>query len=231
MSRDFLTDKPLYDITRFTTLDFPENLASIFWFCKCNMRCPYCYNTPIVFGEGTISIQEALNFLKTRQNRLTGIVLSGGECTLYPHLEELCKKIKDLGFKIKIDTNGTNPKLLKHLVQNRLVDYIALDYKAPKEKFENITQNRNFDDFQETLDFLIHTDFPFETRTTVHSGLLNENDINRIIDDLHTRNYTKTYYLQNYLHVDDNIGLIDEQHRQIDILKLNNKIKIDFREF
>jgi len=229
--RDFLTDKPLYDITKFTTLDFPENLASIFWFCGCNMRCPYCYNTPIVFGDGTIDIQNALDFLKTRQNRLTGVVLSGGECTMYSHLKELCKEIKNLGFKIKIDTNGTNPKLLKELIQEKLIDYIALDYKAPKEKFEEITKNRNFDAFEETLDFLIKTDFAFETRTTIHSRLLSEKDINSIIDNLHTRGYSRTYYLQNYLHVEDTVGKIEAQTHTIDIKKIDDKIDIDFREF
>ncbi len=195
------------------------------------MRCPYCYNTPVVFGNGTISIEDALEFLKTRQNRLTGVVLSGGECTLYPHLKKLCQEIKDLSFKIKIDTNGTNPKLLKELIKNNLIDYIALDYKAPKEKFEEITKNRNFSDFQETLDFLITTDFAFEARTTIHSSLLNEDDINSIISDLHAKGYKHTYYLQNYLHVEDTVGKMDAQIHPIDIKKIDNKIDIDFREF
>ncbi len=231
LSKEFHTDRPLYDITRFTTLDFPQNLASVFWFCKCNMRCPYCYNTPIVFGDGKIEIKEALDFLKTRQNRLTGVVLSGGECTLYPHLYELCQEIKNLGFKIKIDTNGTNPKLIKKLIQNSLVDYIALDYKAPKEIFEKITQNKNFKDFQTTLKYLIYTNFNFEVRTTVHSDLLNENDINKIINDLQKQGYDNTYYLQNYLHVEDTIGKLENQKRVIDVDKLSKKIEIELREF
>ncbi len=231
MSRDFLTDKPLYDITKFTTLDFPENLASIFWFCKCNMRCPYCYNTPIVFGSGTINLQNALDFLQTRVNRLSGVVLSGGECTLYPHLKELCMEIKKLGFKIKIDTNGTNPKLINELVNSALVDYIAIDYKAPKEKFESITQNKKFSDFEETLDFLIKSNFPFEARTTVHSNLLGEDDINMIINDLYNRGYTNTYHIQNFLYVKDTIGKMPTQNNTIDIKQISNKIKINFREF
>jgi len=195
------------------------------------MRCPYCYNTQVVFGEGKTEIKEALEFLETRQNRLTGVVLSGGECTLYPHLPQLCKEIKKLGFKIKIDTNGTNPKLIKKLIQNSLVDYIALDYKAPKEIFENITQNKNFKDFHETLKYLIQENFNFEVRTTVHSDLLNENDINNIIDDLWKQGYNNTYYLQNYLHVEDTIGKLEDQKRVIDTGKLSNKIEIKLREF
>ncbi len=195
------------------------------------MRCPYCYNTPIVFGEGSISIENSLNFLKTRQGRLTGVVLSGGECTLYPHLQKLAKDIKDLGFKIKIDTNGTNPKTLKSLIEKGLVDYIALDYKAPKEKFQTITKNRNFDDFEETLNYLIKNSFPFEARTTVHSDLLNEDDINSIIDDLHKRGYKHTYYLQNYLHVEDTVGEINQQKKLLETTKLSDKLEISLREF
>jgi len=231
LSREFLSDKPLYDITKFTTLDFPQNLASIFWFCKCNMRCPYCYNTPIVFGEGSIDLKTALDFLKTRQNRLTGVVLSGGECTLYPNLKAFCKEIKNLNFKIKIDTNGTNPKLIKELVSEKLVDYIALDYKASKGKFQEITQNKNFDYFEETLNFLISINFPFEVRTTIHTDLLDVNDINLIIDDLFARGYKNTYYLQNFLYVEDTIGKMPIQAYTLDASKISKKIDIAFREF
>ncbi len=231
MSRDYLTDKPLYDITKFTTLDFPKNLASIFWFCGCNMRCPYCYNTPIVFGEGKVSLEDALNFLQSRRNRLTGVVLSGGECTLYPHISELAKEIKGLGFKIKIDTNGTNPKILKKLIEEKSVDYIALDYKAPKDRFQEITKNRNFESFEETLNYLIKNDFPFEARTTVHSDLLSEEDINKIIDDLHERGYKNRYFLQNYLHVSDTIGNTKPQTKILDRSKLSQKLIIELREF
>jgi len=195
------------------------------------MRCPYCYNTPVVFGEGVISIQSALDFLTTRQNRLTGVVLSGGECTLYPHLKKLCQEIKKLGFKIKIDTNGTNPTLIKELIQDNLIDYIALDYKAPKERFEEITKNKNFSDFLDTLTYLIEADFAFEVRTTVHSSLLNEDDINLIIDNLSSLGYRGVYHLQNYLHVEDTIGKIEQQKKEIDISKLKDKIPLNFREF
>ncbi|MDR0762368.1 MAG: radical SAM protein, partial [Campylobacteraceae bacterium] len=98
--------KPIFDITPFTMLDYPEHLSCIVWFAGCNMRCSYCYNPHIVLGEGNIGIDELLNFLRTRAGRLEGVVLSGGECTLYPELPKLCREIKELGFKIKLDTNG-----------------------------------------------------------------------------------------------------------------------------
>ena len=91
------------------------------------MACPYCYNPHIVRDNGNISLDEALEFLQNRQGRLDSVVLSGGECTLYPHLEAFCEAIKALDYKIKIDTNGSNPELLRSLIENSLVDYIALD--------------------------------------------------------------------------------------------------------
>ncbi|WP_331774949.1 anaerobic ribonucleoside-triphosphate reductase activating protein [Sulfurospirillum sp. 1612] len=228
---DLLEDSPIFDITPFTMLDFPKNLASIFWFAKCNMRCPYCYNPDIVLGEGSISVQKALDFLNSRVGKLTGVVLSGGECTLYSQLERFAQAIKALGFKIKIDTNGTNPKRIKTMVQKNLVDYIALDYKAPSYKFESITHHKNFHDFKETLQFLIDEDFPFEARTTVHSGLLTIQDINHIIDDLTAKGYHNSYFLQNYFHTGDTVGDIEPQTLPLDTTKLNQKIDIQLREF
>ena len=104
--------KPLYDITPFTTLDYPEHLAAIFWFARGNMRCTYCYNRDIVFGEGERSEDEAIAFLKSRTGMLEAVVLSGGEATLYGGLPAFCARIRAEGFKIKLDTNGLNPTMV-----------------------------------------------------------------------------------------------------------------------
>lgn len=193
------------------------------------MRCPYCYNPQIVHGEGSISNEEILNFLKSRQGRLDAVVLSGGECTLNSDLVELCEEIKELGFKIKIDTNGLNPDVLKELIDYSLVDFIALDYKAPASKFKEITKNNSIEKFYKTLDMLIDKKFPFETRTTVHSELLKEDDINSIILDLSERKYTGTYYLQNYLHVEETMEELPEFSTAINKNLLSDIIPITFR--
>ena len=229
MKKNFLARKSVYDITRFTTLDYKDHLACIIWFVKCNMRCSYCYNSRIVEGEGILSNQEVFEFLKSRVGKLDGVVLSGGECTLNPDLLEICKEIKELGFKVKIDTNGLNPKLLFELIDFGLVDFIALDYKAPIEKFEQITKVKSSKNFYKTLDMLIEKSFPFEVRTTVHSSLLNENDINSMAYELNKRGYIGTYYLQNYLHVEDTFDTIPQYPVQIDKNLLNNTINIEFR--
>ncbi len=193
------------------------------------MRCSYCYNANIVRGEGILNNQKVFDFLKSRVGKLDAVVLSGGECTLNPDILEICEEIKELGFKIKIDTNGLNPDILRDLVDFSLVDFIALDYKAPAKKFKNITKNDSIEKFYKTLDMLIDKKFPFEVRTTVHSTLLDEDDINLIILDLNQRKYEGTYYLQNYLHVEDTIEKLPEFSDPINKSLINNIIPISFR--
>jgi len=221
--------KPLYDITPFTALDYPDHLAAIFWFAKCNMRCVYCYNKDIVFGEGKITEEEAIAFLQSRIGLLEAVVLSGGEATLYKDLVAFCKKIKQLKFKIKLDTNGLNPEMIQELVENGLVDYIALDYKAPKEKYFEITKDKHFDSFSKTLNFLIQKQFSFEVRTTVHSDLLRVEEINRIIKDLLKRGYSGTYYLQPFVFTEHTIGKIQEEKNPFDTSQLSNELKVVWR--
>ena len=193
------------------------------------MRCPYCYNADIVHGEGKLSNKELLDFLKTRVGRLDGVVLSGGECTLNPTIVELCEEIKELGFKIKVDTNGLNPDVIKELIEFSLIDFVALDYKAPPKKFQEITKNSSIEKFYTTLDMLIDKNFPFETRTTVHTNLLNEDDINEIIKDLAQRKYSGTYYLQNYLHVEGTMEKLPEFSQPLNLSLLNKNIPIQIR--
>ena len=195
------------------------------------MACPYCYNPQIVRDRGTISLNEALEFLQSRKGRLDSVVLSGGECTLYPHLEAFCEAIKALDYKIKIDTNGSNPQLLATLIEKNLVDYIALDYKAPQHKYETLTRYRHFERFKQSLELLIQKDFPFEVRTTLHSDLLSPQDINTIIEDLHKKGYKGTYFLQNYLHVEQTLGETKEQQNQFDLSKLTPLVPIELRNF
>ncbi len=224
-----MTDNVIYDITPFTLLDYPEHLAAIFWFAKCQMRCIYCYNRDMVLGEGKISEQEALAFLQSRRGLLEGVVLSGGEATLYEELGAFAKSIKDLGFKIKLDTNGLNPAMVRMLVENGLIDYIALDYKAPKEKFLSITRDKHFDAFSQTLNYLIEKEFAFEVRTTVHSDILRAEEINRIIQDLDRRGYKGVYYLQHFLYTDTHIGRVKKEKTPFEREKLLKEIPVVWR--
>ncbi|MEA3373214.1 MAG: anaerobic ribonucleoside-triphosphate reductase activating protein [Campylobacterota bacterium] len=220
---------PLYDITPFTALDYPDHLAAIFWFAGCNMRCDFCYNVDIVFGEGSLTIDEALEFLQTRVGLLDGVVLSGGEATLYDGLPELCRQIKTLGFKIKLDTNGLQTEMIKTLVEEKLVDYIALDYKAPAQKFAAVTKNRHYEKFEKTLRFLIVSDISFEVRTTLHPDLLNEEDINLIIADLKAKGYEGNYYIQHFITADKTIGKMAAPEKAFDQNKVSDAIPVFYR--
>ncbi len=222
--------KPIYSITPFTLLDYPDKTACILWFAGCNMRCVYCYNPDIVFGKGKLSFNEALKFLNARKNLLDGVVLSGGECTLHKNIISLIKEIKSLGLLVKIDTNGSKPKVLEQLIKENYIDYVALDFKATKDKFKKITESDLYSNFITSLKLLIDKKIPFEIRTTIHSLLLDQADLNEMIRVLKSCNYTGTYYLQNYLDNTKTIGNIQNSNkRNFDIAQLNSEINVVLR--
>ena len=136
-----MLSKPIYNITPFTLLDYPDKSACIFWYAGCNMRCLYCYNPEIVLGKGTTTFSEAISFLKSRQGLLDAVVFSGGECLIHKNILDQIKTVKELGFLIKIDTNGSNPNVLKQLIERNLIDYVALDFKGTKNNFQQITRS------------------------------------------------------------------------------------------
>lgn len=212
--------KVIYDITKFTHLDYTNHLACIVWFSGCNMRCDYCYNKDIVFAKsGNYSYDDVLEFLKTRVGLLDAVVLSGGEATSHK-LIEFCTKIKELGFLIKLDTNGSNPHAIKNLLELSLLDFVALDYKAPKDKFLKITHSNKYKEFSTTLDLLMACGIEFEVRTTLHYNLLNEDDINSIIKDLCARKYSNNYYIQEFLETQTNIANLQKPSKNFDKDKL-----------
>lgn len=214
---------PVFSLSSFTMLDFPDHTACIIWMAGCNMRCPYCHNPQIVKGKGKLEISAVLEFLQKRQGLLDGVVLSGGEATSYPHLLSLMSRIKDLGYAIKLDTNGTRPKVLKAAIQSGLIDYVALDYKAPRDKFRNVSGISKFEEFSSSLDLLCRqSSLPFEIRTTVHTALLQEDDINQIILDLDQRGFQGTYYVQNFISDNDRptLGQMPVQARILDCAAL-----------
>lgn len=229
-----MSNLPIVDITSFTFQDFPGHTACIIWFAGCNFRCPYCHNPEFITGNmPKIPEEKVFEFLKSRVGLLEGVVLSGGECCLLDDVYDFVKKIKALGFLVKIDTNGTNTKLIKSMVNDKLIDFVALDYKAPKNKFISIAGIDKFDDFENTLNFLIQSNIDMEVRTTVHTSLLDENDINNIILDLENKNYNKTFHVQNFRN--DNkytLGNLGDQTRILNTQLINsNKIKVFFRNF
>lgn len=229
----------VYAITPFTLLDFPDEIACIVWLSKCNLRCVYCHNPEIVFGEGKISEATCFEFLEKRKGQLTGVVFSGGEPTLFKDLPRYMGKARELGFKIKLDTNGSSPDVVKDIVGMKLVDYVALDYKCPANRAKELLGTDNFvGAFEESLAFLINArnenKLGMEIRTTFHADLMDEDDIATIINDLEGRGYEGNYYVQNLVSFGNKtIGNIAEPQRKMDVsrLRMPKNLKVYFRNF
>jgi len=190
--------KIVHSITAFTLLDYPDHTACILWFAGCNMKCSYCYNPEIVYGKGSYSIPEIISFLEKRKGLLDAVVFSGGECLLYKESLELMVLIKRMGFLIKVDTNGSKPERLQEAIAIGLIDFVALDFKATKAKFREITEKNYYKHFLDCLSLLQMTQTPFEVRTTIHSELLEEEDLKEMIQVLKSKNYFGNYYLQPF---------------------------------
>lgn len=192
------SSRNIYGITPFTLLDYPGHPSCILWFAGCNMRCVYCYNPEIVLGKGQYTYTAALEFLESRQGLLQGVVMSGGECLLHPGVPDFAGRIKDMGFLVKADTNGSRPVILDKMLRKGLVDYVALDFKALPEREVAVTGGRYFKAFEHCLDLLMAGPVPFEVRTTVHGDLLKYDDLFAMSAFLKDKGYGGVYYLQKF---------------------------------
>lgn len=152
-------------------VDYPDAISAVIFVTQCNFRCPFCFNSDLVLGKlPLIRSNKVIDFLKKRKKVLDGVVISGGEPTLQPDLPEFIKKIKRLGFKIKLDTNGAKPKVLENLIKKNLLDYVAVDFKTTLEDYPKVTKAKIKDleaRIKKTLDILSDSGVDFELRTTV----------------------------------------------------------------
>ena len=179
-------------------IDYPEKIACIVFTQGCNFRCGYCHN-PELFEkrEPLISTEAFFEFLKTRINKLDGVVITGGEPTLQKDLKDFIIKIKELGFLVKLDTNGTNPDIIQNLIEKNLLDYIAMDIKAPLSKYKNIVNiDINLENIQKSIDLIMNSNIDYEFRTTVIKSQLNYNDFEEIGKLINGAN---RYYLQKFV--------------------------------
>jgi pyruvate formate lyase activating enzyme len=182
---------------KLSLLDYPDKLSAIIWTIGCNFRCPFCYNKEIVFGKVDAIPQEAIfEYLEKRKKLLEGLVITGGEPTLQPDLKEFTKHVKQIGYQIKIDTNGSNPTQIKDLIDNRLVDYISMDIKAPKERYEKLAGCKvDLKKIEKSIELIKQEAPDYEFRTTFTPKLLEKKDILEIAKWLKT---SKKYYLQQF---------------------------------
>lgn len=180
-------------------IDYPTHISAIIFTQGCNFRCPYCHNPELIFEEShTIeSTRAVLNFLQKRIGKLDGVVISGGEPTLQKHLPDFIKQIKDMGFRVKLDTNGTNPEMLKRLINEKLIDYVAMDIKAPIEKYSQVTCTKvNTKDILKSIEILKNSQIDYEFRTTVVKSQLFAEDFEKIAQMIKG---CEKYYLQRFV--------------------------------
>ncbi|WP_303828547.1 anaerobic ribonucleoside-triphosphate reductase activating protein [Asticcacaulis taihuensis] len=223
---------PITGLTPFTFQDYPGHTACILWFSGCNMACGYCHNPELVKGTlAKLPAEKIQRFLVSRRGRLEGVVLSGGECTLSPALPPLAKYLKNLGFKVKIDTNGTNPAMLERLLDEGLVDFIALDFKAPEAKFEAVTGMTKWAEFLRSLRLLAAAPIDKEVRTTIHADLLDRADIGAMISLLEDIGFRGTFVLQNF-RMGPTLGNLQAPSRRLDLTNLSRaRLDIQFLNF
>lgn len=168
-------------INKFSLLDYPGKVSCILYTRGCNFRCPYCHNGLTLLENSTdfVMFDDILAFLKKRIGILDGVVISGGEPTLMPDLIDKIIEIKKLGYLVKLDTNGTNPDILKELIDEKLIDYVAMDIKAPLTKYGKVVNNPNVDTekIAKSIEILKSGVIDYEFRTTLVSELINELDV------------------------------------------------------
>ncbi len=184
-----------------TLIDYPGRLAATVFLCGCNFRCPFCYSRELVLPEEIkkqpkISEKEFFDFLKEKKGLLEGIVICGGEPTIHQDLPDFIKKIKDLGYLVKLDTNGSNPEMLKRLIGEKLIDYTAMDVKGPKEKYDEAAGVKvDMRKIGESMAILKEEKVGFEFRTTVVPTIHAKEDIVKIAKWIGP---AKKYYLQSF---------------------------------
>lgn len=196
-------------------VDWDGKISSVIFLPGCTFRCPWCYARDLVIEYEkmpTVNFEEIKTYLLSNKKFIDGVVITGGEPTLHQDLPELCKKIKDLGFPVKLDTNGTNPIMLRELMEKKLIDYIAMDVKAPLEEeyYNKINGGRNLlDEVKESIDFIMHCGIDYEFRTTVVLGLHDEKAVEKIGSFI---NGAKKWAIQNFMVPREKNKLIDESY-------------------
>ncbi len=212
---------------KLTLLDYPGKVACTLFTVGCNLRCPFCHNASLVThpqDAGYITDDELFSFLKKRVGVLDGICVTGGEPTLQKDLPEFLEKLKGFGYAVKLDTNGTNPKMLKALADEHLIDYVAVDIKNSPEKYALTSGNIDFlDKVKETVSFLLSDTIDYEFRTTVVGGFHEVEDFEAIGKWIKG---AKRYYLQSFvdsgdLIAKDTLGLPKE--KMLEMLKAVQK--------
>lgn len=196
-------------LQKLTLLDFPERVACTVFFSGCNFRCPFCHNASLVVDiplEGEISEEEFFSFLKKRQSILDGVCITGGEPLLQPDIEAFIRKIKGLGYAVKLDTNGSFPDKLKRLVEEGLVDYVAMDIKNCPDTYAITAgvEALDIESIKKSVAYLKERHVPYEFRTTVVKNYHDKESFEKIGQWVQG---AERYFLQNFVDSGDLINV------------------------
>ena len=183
-----------------TLLDYPGHVAATVFTGGCNFRCPFCHNAELItppFSSSLISEDEIFTFLKKRKNILSGIYITGGEPTLQPDLPQFIEKVRSLGYKIKLDTNGYRPEIISDLLDKNLLDYIAMDLKAGYSNYSKVCGVDNFHMtiINKSISIIEHSGINYEFRTTVVKEFRSEQDFQEISKMISSKS---PYYIQSF---------------------------------
>ena len=185
-------------LVKTTLIDYPNHIAAIIFVGGCNFRCDYCYNKDLVYNPDkipTIPEETVLSFLNSRKKVLEGLVITGGEPTLQKDLKEFILKVKALGLKVKLDSNGYNPEILEEFIALGIIDYIAMDIKASLGRYAEIAGvNIATDRIKRSIELLKTSGIPYEFRTTVWKNGFSEKEFQAIYELIQG---TSDHYLQN----------------------------------
>ncbi len=209
---------------KLTLLDFPGKMACTVFTGGCNFRCPFCHNASLVNDPlcFTSCADEVLEYLHKRKGILDGVCITGGEPLLQPDLEDYIIKIKDLGYLVKLDTNGYMPDHLLKLLESGLVDYVAMDIKASKENYSSATGiNIDVEKVEKSINILKSSGIPFEFRTTVVKGIHSVDEFEKIAEWIKG---TKKYFLQKFKDSGDILGNGCDGFSETEMNEILNKV-------
>ncbi|MDO4543716.1 MAG: anaerobic ribonucleoside-triphosphate reductase activating protein [Clostridia bacterium] len=181
---------------KLSMVDYPKKPCTVIFTPYCNFNCTYCHNAHIL-KQGTPLIDEGyvFDYLKKRQGLIEAVVISGGEPTLQQNLTEFIREVKAMGYLVKLDTNGTKPELIKKLITEKLIDYVAMDLKAPADRYDAVTQVRcDMDAIRRSIFYLKNLNLPHEFRTTFAPELSKED----VLSAVEMIDGAEKFYLQQY---------------------------------
>lgn len=211
-------------LQKLTLLDYPSKVACIIFTQGCNYKCPYCQNSGLIAhsNEDLIDEEEIFEYLDKRKKVLDGIVISGGEPTIQKDLKSFMKRVKDKGYLIKLDTNGSNPNFVEEVINERLVDYIAMDIKNVLEEYKDVTDvNPNINNLKRSIEIIKNSNIEHEFRTTIIKNIHNIDKILKICEYVGD----DKLFLQNFVQSENVLGKLLKPFTEEELIEIDKILK------